>query len=657
MAEAEAETLVLKGLKSFPEEAAREALKDQWEEIETKGLTPSRANDAAYFLKLALRHRGFAASEVRSEILDGDTLQLSVEEGGRQLLGEIRILGAKALDADLLREAMVREMKERQSLLDLGADLPFVKGAIVRGVEAIQGYARHQGHLRARAELATLAHPNGEGRVEVVVRLVEGPAYAIESVTVVGIEGRLYAKLKRLTEPMVGRPLNVANVREIQGSLLRELNDRGYFDAEVAVIRGAPGEDLEETEVEVLIEVETGRMYRVNEVQVTGCQKTPEAFLQKRFEPMLGQPYNPEQVRQLFRELAQTGLFDDIEVTPAPSAEGVMRLDVRVEEAKPRHLGLYGGFGSFDGYIVGTSYTARNLFGTMRSLRSRLEINGRGLVGELNYLDRWFLDSPWQFGAQVFAGTRDLQGYDKWGVDARLTFRRSLTDHTALSLYGSYAHASLTANQFVDVEVGLEDYQTQIFGAALTWDHREDLESRRHGYIWEMSVDYATNFLASDVSFLRAQGRLAHYWKLGWDTELRLGVRAGTLHPLGNSEVIPVDLRFFNGGSQSVRSFPERELGPRDRRHHPTGGEFYTVFNAEYSIPLPDEFSLALFGDAGNLLAEIEDFSLDDMHYAVGLGLRYDLPIGPLRVDYGFNLNRKSGEPKGSFHLGFGFAF
>ena len=121
--------------------------------------------------------------------------------------------------------------------------------------------------------------------------------------------------------------------------------------------------------------------------------------------------------------------------------------------------------------------------------------------------------------------------------------------------------------------------------------------------------------------------------------------------------MIPVDLRFFSGGGQSVRSFPERELGPQDRRHHPTGGEFFTVFNAEYSIPLQDSFYLAIFADAGNLLDSIDDISLDDMHFAAGLGLRYDLPIGPLRVDYGFNLNRKQGEPKGSFHIGFGFAF
>lgn len=129
------------------------------------------------------------------------------------------------------------------------------------------------------------------------------------------------------------------------------------------------------------------------------------------------------------------------------------------------------------------------------------------------------------------------------------------------------------------------------------------------------------------------------------------------MQPLGDTDVIPVDLRFFNGGSQSVRSFPERELGPQDRRHHPTGGEFYSVFNAELGIPLADSFSLAVFGDAGNVLESFDDASLDDMHYAAGLGLRYNLPIGPLRLDYGLNLNRKQGEPKGTLHLGFGFSF
>jgi outer membrane protein assembly factor BamA len=148
-------------------------------------------------------------------------------------------------------------------------------------------------------------------------------------------------------------------------------------------------------------------------------------------------------------------------------------------------------------------------------------------------------------------------------------------------------------------------------------------------------------------------------------TMLALGARAGIIHSLeGDTTVseIPIDERFFNGGSTTVRSFPERELGP-ENRDHPIGGEFFTIFNVEYTFPVYGELQGAAFFDAGNLLPNSSDpfarvtAGFDDMRYAVGLGLRYKLPIGPVRIDYGYNPDRRAGESIGAFHFSFGFAF
>ena len=124
-------------------------------------------------------------------------------------------------------------------------------------------------------------------------------------------------------------------------------------------------------------------------------------------------------------------------------------------------------------------------------------------------------------------------------------------------------------------------------------------------------------------------------------TLLALGARAGIIHSLedtgGSVAEIPIDERFFNGGSATVRSFGERDLGPHDRGN-PIGGEFFSVFNVEYTFPIYAELQGAVFVDAGNVLPNSQDpFSrveagFDDMRYAIGLGLRYKLPIGPMRL-------------------------
>jgi outer membrane protein assembly factor BamA len=106
-----------------------------------------------------------------------------------------------------------------------------------------------------------------------------------------------------------------------------------------------------------------------------------------------------------------------------------------------------------------------------------------------------------------------------------------------------------------------------------------------------------------------------------------------------------------------VRSFGERELGPHDPKGNPIGGEFFTVFNIEYTFPIIGELQGAVFTDAGNLLPTSEKPGLDDLRYALGFGLRYKLPIGPIRLDYGFNPDPHAHEDDGAFHFSFGFAF
>src|SRR5438552_15443615 len=144
-------------------------------------------------------------------------------------------------------------------------------------------------------------------------------------------------------------------------------------------------------------------------------------------------------------------------------------------------------------------------------------------------------------------------------------------------------------------------------------------------------------------------------------TLLELGARAGLVRPLKENtsdiSAIPIDERFFSGGSTTVRSFGERDLGPHDRRGNPIGGEIYTIFNVEYTVPLYGELKGAVFVDAGNLLPNADELGFDDMRYGIGAGLRYDLPIGAVRLDYGVNPSPREHEDFGGFHFSFGFAF
>ena len=125
---------------------------------------------------------------------------------------------------------------------------------------------------------------------------------------------------------------------------------------------------------------------------------------------MEGQVYDPELIDRQFRELIETGLFRDLRITPEPIDSDLVRLDVRVEEAKSKELGLGLGYGSFYGLIIDVNYTDRNLFGTGRRLSLTPEWNQRGFSGEVIYTDPWLFDTDYQSQAAPLRADFHTQG-------------------------------------------------------------------------------------------------------------------------------------------------------------------------------------------------------------------------------------------------------
>jgi outer membrane protein assembly factor BamA len=361
----------------------------------------------------------------------------------------------------------------------------------------------------------------------------------------------------------------------------------------------------------------------------------------------------------------------------------LLRLDITAEEAKSKEFGFSVGYGSYVGGIFGLQYRDRDIFGYGRPLTTSAEINQRGYKGEILWDDPFFLDTEFEFKARVAALTFDFDGYTKFELGGRLELSRKITKQYQAGLTFSVRHVEVTSADIRPIFLGRTSYFANTIGFSQTLDLRKSPLVSPRGLVVDNTFDVASNGLGSDIEFVRATGRASYYIGFGpesqapgvalaedpnrsaWQrwysqTLLAFGARVGVIHVLGSESTpfdLPIDERFFNGGSTTVRSFAERDLGPHDRRGNPLGGEFFTVFNAEYTFPIYGELQGAVFFDAGNLLPSSEDAGFNDMRYAIGGGLRYKLPIGPIRLDYGVNPDPQTHEAQGAFHFSFGFAF
>jgi outer membrane protein assembly complex protein YaeT len=509
-------------------------------------------------------------------------------------------------------------------------------------------------------------------RVDATIPITEGRQYSFGQInfsgkTIYGAEA-LHGQLLDLLE----QPYTDGRVSDIPRRLQTYYRARGYYDVKVEAT-GDP-QSAHNGRVPVMVSVTTGPLYHFDGVTVQGLERLRPSYITRRFSKFSGKTYSPELVDEKFRDLMKSGLFTVLQIKPTPIGGNALRLDVSAEEAKSKEFGFALGYGSYTGAIVGASFRDRNLFGYGRPISTLAEWSERGYKAEVLWEDPYFFDSDFGFKAKLSALTFEFDGYEKFETGLRLDFTRRLSKYYELGLVLSARHVDVTSAEINPIFLGDTSYFVSSIGLTQTLDLRDNKVNPNRGFVFDNTIDFATGALGSSIDFVRSTARFSYYLPFGKEpapghpdhrTLLALGARAGIIHPLnGNGTVaeIPIDERFFNGGSTTVRSFAERDLGPHDH-DKPIGGEFFTVFNAEYIFPIYGELLGAVFFDAGNLLPNSTDpfdhvtAGLEEMRYAVGVGLRYKLPIGPVRLDYGYNPDRHEGEDIGAFHFSFGFAF
>ena len=658
------------GQTAFDEKELRSQLKEQITTIDDFGLTAARGDDAAFFLELFYRKHGYAKVSVRYTIEAGNRLRLDINEGPLVTLGMVNFVGNQSQPAEVLFEYAVGPTRERFSKLQ--KKLPFVSSDVEEGADLVHRLYVSQGFLDSKVDPPLYHYAEDGSHVDTTIPITEGRQYFFGDLTFAGQTVYGPEALRGQMLDLVEQPYTDGRLADIPRRLQGYYRARGYYEVKVDAIGNPPA--ARNGKVPVLVSVTPGPLYHFDGVTVKGLEKLRPSYLTRRFSKFSGKTYSPDVVDEKFRELMKSGLFSVLQIRPVPIGGNALRLDITAEEAKSKEFGFALGYGSYAGPIVGASYRERNLFGYGRPITTSAEWSGRGYKWEILWEDPYFFDSDFGFKARLGALTFDYDGYAKFETGLRLDFTRKITKQYEVGLVLATRHVDITSADIDPEFLGRTSYFVSSIGLTQTLDLRDSKVNPSRGFVFDNTFDFATTALGSDIDFIRSTGRLSYFLPIGREpkpgqpdrrTLLALGARAGIIHSLSGDTTaaeIPIDERFFNGGSTSVRSFPERELGP-ENRGHPIGGEFFTIFNVEYTFPLYGELLGAAFFDAGNLLPSSSDpfaevtAGLNDMRYAVGLGLRYKLPIGPVRIDYGYNSDRRAGEPIGAFHFSFGFAF
>lgn len=647
---ASAETRVrITGMRGKSESQLLGLIGGRLEHVRNKEASASRADDAAFLLRQVMLKDGYANVTITPKVIGRDEVLLVVNEGGRLSLGPVTVAGVPAAEAQkLARLYALPAEKDRPLALDRP---PFREEDIEEGLSNIRQELNAEGFWGAEVAIVSRETDPATGEVRMGIRADPGPRYRLGAARIFSPDGRGVVRTKTTTDAFIGKRATTGNLNELRLAVEEAFTSRGYPDARISMDR-----ILESGRFIPEIRIDLGKRVRLNQIHVTGLERTKPQPIFSRLKGLEGDWYNEAAMNERLRGFLATGAFSSARVETDEVGEKRIDVTLHFEEARAKEVTLAAGVDSYQGALARTTYADRNLLGRLLGFSTGFELSARGVLGETSLTDPWLFGTDVAGTARIYALIYGREGYDSFetGLDGKLTTR--FGEHYSVECLLGYSLANLSADGLPDSELGETVYTHPRLRVTQTVDYRDSPVLPTRG--WHVRFPLEVGAAVGDLSTSYASAGLVGGWyhRINADYQLGLGGEWGLLVPSGDGADLPIDLRLFNGGSRSVRSFPERELGP-SVEGYPTGGEAMWNANFELIRSLGRTLRAVAFLDAGALSRDFEDGSSGEIEMAVGLGLRLDLPIGPVRFEYGHNLTRDEGEPGGSFHFAIGLAF
>lgn len=640
--------VIFRGAGAFSETKLRAAIEEQLSHIQSEGLSRPNADDAAYYTAAFYHQNGYANADVLWKIA-GTALILEIQEGPLVQLQSASIEGNRSIPSPRLLSLLTSVTTSRLKLPE--NRIPFVLDELQMGASRILDLYQAEGFLDAQVGTPEVRFADDGSNASVHLQIIEGNRYQFGQLRFKGSLGYAQDDLLKELAPLLLKPYTPARVISVENALRRFYANRGHFEASIEVHPAATGA-VKEAKIPLEIRVSPGPVYHFHGLEMEGLVRLKKKWLEHRFALLQDKIFTSDLLEHKRQELMASGLFDSIKITPIPQPDHTLLLQIEAREAKAREIGLSLGYGSYEGAMGGIRLANQNLLGGGILGSVEINVSQRSLALETTLSNPWLFETRTEFITRAFIRSRVELGYEKRDGGGRAELSRRLFPSLRAAAFGQIRTVEITSAEIPAADLGPTAYQVGSLGASITWDKRDNAFNPSTGWVAALLAD--TNTLNDGSTFARTSGRFTWHHPLPWRMRLAASARFGLL---SQSSAVPIDERYFLGGSTTVRSFRERELGTVTTTGFPTGGSAYSLANVETDFPMWQNLRGALFFDTGSLAPKGNQIPLSDFRYAMGTGLRYTLPVGAVRLDVGVNPDRHPGEHWGAGHLSFGFAF
>jgi outer membrane protein insertion porin family len=611
--------------------------------------------------------KGFTEVEVKTKIDANEKLgtarvNFEVVEGEKVAVEVVKIEGNEALKAKEIKKVIKTKPHSLISFLTKTGRLN--TEALDQDSAAIRELYQSRGYVDAEVGSPRIERRGAKATVTFVIR--EGIQYHVGKVSLTGAQvftaDEITAKLKTKSGAIYSPQTVRTDIKAIQDLY----SARGYIDFQAGVDTTPAGKGV----VDLSLKLDEGVQSYLEHINISGNTRTKDKVIRREVAVAPGDVFNMVRVDASKQRLNNLNYFSKVETYPQPTLiPGRQDLNIQVEEKKTGSLNFGAGFSSIDNLLGFAEITQGNfditnwprLTGGGQKFRLRVQYGSSRKDFVLALTEPYFLDYKVSLGGEVFyrdaSFVSSVYQERRYGFD--LNSRKALNQFTFARL--GYRIESVDihdvsndASEAIQKEAG-EKLKSQI-SAGLTYDTRDSLMLTRKGHRVDLQTYVSGGPLGGDVQTYGFDLEGAKYFLLPGDTILTFNAEIANVTTWGGGDDVPIFDRLYLGGANNLRGFSFREVGPKDKDGEPIGGRGLIRATVEYTFPVVEKVRGAVFYDVGGVGRD--SFNYGKINSDAGVGLRLDLPIGPVRIDYGIPITSdRYNDSNGKFNFNIGYQF
>lgn len=592
--------------------------------------------------------------DVKEISLGRAELILHIQEGNKLYIKKITIKGVKQLDEDDVKDVLA--LKTRGWFSWLTGSGIFKEELLDRDVAAIEALYANRGFIDVK-----VGQPQVEFKkhgIYITYTVIEGTRYKIGDIK---FQGDLIVPRKEL--------LNLIKLDELKKkdkyfdrSVLRDDSeairkfyaDYGYAFAEVNV---NISRKLEQKKVDVIFDIIKRQLVFINRVEVEGNTKTRENVIRRYLAISDGDKFSAKKIDFSKEMLTKLDYFDEVNIETVPTKkQDELDLKVKVKEKSTGFFSAGAGYSSIDSVFFTGKITERNLFGRGYQLSFQGSFGSSSSYYSLSFWNPNLYDGPLGIGTDLFNTEREYDDYSLSRTGGSLRFGYSVGRFSRIywnfstEKYKVYDLDEFVSDEIEDIEG--KNWANSVY-AALVRDSTNRSFNPTKGSLNKISLEYSGGLLGGDDNFIKFEYEFGYHKNVFWKLTFNLHFEMGWLFK-NTGDDVPDFERYYLGGLNSVRGYDYRDISCYDSEGNDIGGYKMYFTNWELTFPLKEDIGLIglVFFDAGNVWDKNEMYDLD-LYKSVGFGIRWNSPMGPLRLEYGYPLDDlKDNQGKFEFSMG-----